>query len=165
MSPPMLRYAAARAASLGIENIEFVQASGEDLGQFDDQSFDVVMTSIFLHELSGSALPQLLQEAYRVLGQGGLMLHLEQPQYTDDMPIYEQFIRDWDAYNNNEPFWSAMHETDLSALLGEIGFGPENVFQAALRAPSEDGTNTQEQAFEEHGRAPAWHAYGAWKAA
>ena len=41
------------------------------------------------------------------------MLHLEQPQYSDDMPLYEQFIRDWDAFNNNEPFWSAMHALDL----------------------------------------------------
>lgn len=163
VSPPMLRYAAARAVSLDIDNIEFIQASGEDLSQFDNQPFDVVMTSIFLHELSGSALPRLLTEAYRVLAPGGLMLHLEQPQYTDRMPKYEQFIRDWDAYNNNEPFWSAMHETDLAALLGEIGFGLENVFQAALKAPSESDVNPQEQAFEEHGRAPVWNAYGAWK--
>ena len=161
VAAPMLRYAAARAASIGIENIKFVQASGEDLSQFDDNSFDVVMTSIFLHELSGSSLPRLLKEAYRTLSAGGLMLHLEQPQYTEDMSTYEQFIRDWDAYNNNEPFWSAMHEVDLFEMLGDLGFGRENVFQAALRAPS---TKAQTQEFEEHGRSPAWNAYGAWKA-
>ena len=161
---PMLRYAAARAASCGIKNVQFVQASGEDLSQFEDQSFDVVMSSIFLHELSGSALPRLLGQAYQKLAPAGLMIHLEQPQYADDMPVYEQFIRDWDAYNNNEPFWSAMHEIDLFDLLGELGFQQENVFQAALRAPSTAGSSAQTQEFEEHGRAPAWNAYGAWKA-
>ena len=161
VAAPMLRYAAARAASIGIENIKFIQASGEDLSQFDDGSFDFVMTSIFLHELSGSSLPRLLKEAYRTLSAGGLMLHLEQPQYTEDMSVFEQFIRDWDAYNNNEPFWSAMHEVDLFEMLGDLGFGRENVFQAALKAPS---VKAQTQEFEEHGRSPAWNAYGAWKA-
>ena len=64
---------------------------------------------MYLHELSGTALPRIIREGFRVLAPGGLMLHLEQPQYGPDMPLYEQFIRDWDAYNNNEPFWSAMH--------------------------------------------------------
>ena len=161
VAAPMLRYAAARATSIGIDNIKFIQASGEDLSQFDDGSFDVVMTSIFLHELSGSSLPRLLKEAYRTLNAGGLMLHLEQPQYTEDMSIFEQFIRDWDAYNNNEPFWSAMHEVDLLEMLGDLGFGREQTFQAALRAPM---SGAQAQEFEEHGRSPAWNAYGAWKA-
>lgn len=163
VASPMLRYAAARASSLELDNIEFVQASGEDLSRFDDGSFDVVMTSIFLHELSGSALPVLINEANRVLTDGGLMLHLEQPQYTDEMSSYEQFIRDWDAYNNNEPFWSAMHAIDLKSLLTDIGFDKKHVFQAALKAEQPDIAMAQKQKFEEHGRSPAWNAYGGWK--
>ena len=163
VSAPMLRYAAARASSLGLENIEFIQASGEDLSQFDSSSFDMVMTSIFLHELSGSALPRLIRQAYEALKPGGLMLHLEQPQYTDDMPPYEQFIRDWDAYNNNEPFWSAMHAIDLKALLADIGFPEGQIFQTALKAQSAKQNAAQKQDHEEHGRSPAWNAYGAWK--
>ncbi len=163
VSAPMLRYAAARAASLGLNNIEFIQASGEDLSQFEERSFDMVMTSIFLHELSGSALPKLIRQAYDALKPGGLMLHLEQPQYTDEMSPYEQFIRDWDAYNNNEPFWSAMHAIDLKALLSEIGFPEEHIFQAGLQAKSSETFSAQKQSHEEHGRSPAWNAYGAWK--
>ena len=163
VSAPMLRYAAARSSSLGLNNIEFIQASGEDLSQFDSNSFDMVMTSIFLHELSGSALPKLMRQAYDALVPGGLMLHLEQPQYTNEMTPYEQFIRDWDAYNNNEPFWSAMHSIDLKALLSDIGFPTENIFQAALKAQSAETPIAQKQDYEEHGRSPAWNAYGAWK--
>ena len=158
ISAPMLRYGHARASSLGVKNINFVQMSGEDLSAYDDGSFDFVMTSIFLHELSIKSLPKIMSEAYRVLASGGAMLHLEQPQYTDDMPVYEQFIRDWDSYNNNEPFWSAMHEIDLEQLLQDLGFAKDSISHAGLRAKNFDMKN------EDHGRAPAWHAYVAKKA-
>lgn len=158
ISEPMLRYGHARAKSLGVDNITFMQMSGEDLSNFDDDSFDFVMTSIFLHELSTKSLPRIMSEAYRVLASGGAMLHLEQPQYTKDMPLYEQFIRDWDSYNNNEPFWSAMHEIDLVDVMAELGFEAKNISHAALRAGE-----IKPDELEEHGRAPAWHAYVAKK--
>jgi SAM-dependent methyltransferase len=162
VSAPMLRYGHARATSLGVENITFMQKNGEDLSEFEDGSFDLVMTSIFLHELSSKSLPKVIQEAYRVLAKGGLMLHLEQPQYTDDMPLYEQYMRDWDSYNNNEPFWSAMHEIDLIDLLASVGFDAAAVNVASLRGVTdyEDGAGPTSV---EHGRAPDWHAYVARK--
>ena len=89
ISAPMLRYGHARATSLGVKNITFMQMSGEDLSAFGDGEFDFVMTSIFLHELSAKSLPKIMKEAFRVLAKDGVTLHLEQPQYTDDMPVYE----------------------------------------------------------------------------
>lgn len=165
VSAPMLRYAHARAKALGANNIKFIQMSGEDLSRFDDQSFDWVQSSVFLHELSATALPKVLAESARVLKNGGLTLHLEQPQYDDEMPIFEQFMRDWDAYNNNEPFWSAMHATNLDAALEKSGFAAQDLFHASIKAaPDPDiETESSEQLKEDFGRAPAWHAYGAWK--
>ncbi|MEO1554634.1 MAG: class I SAM-dependent methyltransferase, partial [Pseudomonadota bacterium] len=162
ISAPMLRYGHARAASLGIKNITFMQMNGEDLSAFEPGEFDMVMSSIFLHELSTKSLPKVVREGYRVLADGGLMLHLEQPQYSEDMPLYEQYMRDWDSYNNNEPFWSAMHETDLIALLSSVGFDAEAVDVASLKGVSdyEDGKGPTSV---EHGRAPDWHAYVARK--
>lgn len=162
VSAPMLRYGHARAASLGIKNITFIQMNGEDLSAFKPGEFDMVMTSIFLHELSSKSLPKVVSEGYRVLADGGLMLHLEQPQYSENMPLYEQYMRDWDSYNNNEPFWSAMHETDLIALLSSVGFDAAAVNVASLKGVSdyEDG---QGPTSVEHGRAPDWHAYVAQK--
>jgi len=160
VSAPMLRCAHARAKSLGANNIQFIQMSGEDLSRFEDGYFDWVQSSVFLHELSAKALPKVLAESYRVLSTDGLTLHLEQPQYHDGMPIFEQFMRDWDAYNNNEPFWSAMHATDLDEALVESGFAADDIFHAALKAIDIPGV---EQANEDYGRAPAWHAYGALK--
>src|SRR5690606_439927 len=59
---PVLRYGLARAKSLGVDNIRFVQASGEDLSRFPDASFDWIQTTMFLHELSNSALANILRE-------------------------------------------------------------------------------------------------------
>jgi hypothetical protein len=89
---------------------------------------------MFLHETSGKALPRILSELTRVLAPGGLMLHLEQPQYGPDMPLYEQFIRDWDAFNNNEPFWTAMHGLDLKEEIVRAGFGREDLFTTGVTA-------------------------------
>lgn len=160
-----LRYAAARAAGLGVRNIRFIQANGEDLSRFPDDHFDWVQTTMFLHELSAIAMPRLLKEAYRVLKPGGLILHIEQPQYGPDMPVFEQFMRDWDAFNNNEPFWTAMHGVELDDVMEDAGFPRDAQFVAGLRAvvdpsifpPSPAGAQ------EDYGRAAVWNAYGAWK--
>lgn len=165
VSAPMLRYAHARAKSLGVNNIQFIQMSGEDLSQFNDNSFDWVQTSIFLHELSARALPKILTECYRVLSPGGLTLHLEQPQYDDSMPVFEQFMRDWDAYNNNEPFWTAMHSIDMKQALVDSGLQADNLFHAAMRGVIDTTLFAESRLGEEedYGRSAAWHAYGAWK--
>ena len=162
---PSLRYAHARAKSLGVRNIRFVQANAEDLSRWPDGPFDWVQTTMFLHELSGKALPRIMNELYRVLAPGGLILHLEQPQYSEDMPLYEQFIRDWDAFNNNEPFWSAMHGLDLKETMVDSGFDREDIFTTGVTAVVDERIfpKAKPGGAEDHGRAAAWHAYGAWK--
>ena len=164
---PALRYGHARARSLGVANLHFVQADAENLSRWPDGYFDWVQTTMFLHELSAKALPKIINELYRVLAPGGLMLHLEQPQYTADMPLYEQFIRDWDAFNNNEPFWSAMHGLDLKKVLADSGFGATNIFTTGVTAVVDSNVfpQAQNQGAEDYGRAAAWNAYGAWKKA
>lgn len=162
---PVLRYGHARAQALGARNLKFVQMNAEDLSRFPDGHFDWVQTTMYLHELSGKALPQVLKEATRVLAPGGLILHLEQPQYSDEMPLYEQFIRDWDAFNNNEPFWSAMHALDLKKLMVEAGLPKDALFVTGVRAVVDRDVFPQQanDDQEDHGRAAVWNAYGAWK--
>ena len=164
---PSLRYAHARAQSLGARNLRFVQMNGEDLSRFPDNHFDWVQTTMFLHELSAKSMPRLLAEAHRVLRPGGLILHVEQPQYGPDMPLYEQFIRDWDAFNNNEPFWSAMHGVELEDVMERAGFARETQFVVGVRAVVDRSVFPEAPTgeAEDHGRAAVWNAYGAWKAA
>ena len=162
---PSLRYGHARAQALGARNIRFLQANAEDLSRWPDGHFDWVQTTMFLHETSGTALPRIISEGHRVLAEGGLMLHLEQPQYSDDMPLYEQFIRDWDAFNNNEPFWSSMHALDLKEVMKDAGFSEDELFTTGVTAVVDETIfpKAKEGEGEDHGRAASWHAYGAWK--
>lgn len=162
---PILRYAHARAKALGADNITFMQVDAENMNKFADDSFDWVQTTMFLHELSGKALPKVMGEAARVLKQGGLMLHIEQPQYSDQMPLFEQFMRDWDAFNNNEPFWTAMHSLDLKAIMNNVGLPMDSQFVIGVRAVVDTSIfpEAPELAEEDMGRAPVWNAYGAWK--
>jgi ubiquinone/menaquinone biosynthesis C-methylase UbiE len=162
-----LRYGHARAQALGAANLKFIQMNAEDMSRFPDGHFDWVQTTMYLHELSGTALPRIIREGYRVLAPGGLMLHLEQPQYSAEMPLYEQFIRDWDAFNNNEPFWSAMHALDLKDEMVKAGFPRDSLFTTGVRAVVDETIFpvAEEGAEEDHGRAAVWHAYGAWKPA
>lgn len=160
---PVLRYGHARAQALGARNLHFVQMDAAAL-DFPDGYFDWVQTTMFLHELSGTALPRVIAEGVRVLAPDGLMLHLEQPQYDDTMPLFEQFMRDWDAFNNNEPFWSAMHALDLKAIMRNAGL--PNVFVTGVRAVVDEAVfPRQDVGPEDHGRAAVWNAYGAWKPA
>ena len=163
VAAPMLRYAHARARALGVTNITFVQANGEALS-YPDGHFDIVMTSMFWHETSAKAMPKMLAESYRVLASGGLTAHLEQPQYHG-MDPYEQFIRDWDAYNNNEPFWSVMHDYDLQKMMADAGFDPERYFETKIRGVVDrDIFPVASEKGEDHGRAALWTMFGAWKA-
>lgn len=163
LGAPMLRYALARAKSLGADNVRFVQASGEDLSIFPDASFDWVQTTMFLHELSSRALANILRECRRVLRPGGIMLHVEQPQYTSDMPLFEQAIRDWDAFYNNEPFWSRLHELDLDAAIIAAGFDPGQLLHGGVTAVVDRDLfpDAADDETEDFGRKAAWHVHGA----
>ncbi len=118
---PVLRYAAARASALEVDNVRFIQADASNLAQFEDGAFDLVMTTMFLHELSLTALDSILGESHRLLGDGGLMINMEQPAYKG-MPPFEQAMRDWDAHFNNEPFWTTLHDLDLDDHFEAAGF-------------------------------------------
>jgi len=169
-SEPVLRYAHARAQSLGVNNLQFIQANGEDLSQFEDASFDLVTTCMFLHELSIKSLPKILGEISRLLKPGALSLHLEQPQYAGK-PVFEQFMRDWDTYNNNEPFWGPMHDLNLVELLENSGIPEANQFEVGMKAKFDESifpasaSPSVVSEEEDFGRAPIWHVVGAWKPA
>jgi len=163
LGAPVLRYGLARAKSLGVDNVRFVQASGEDLSGFADASFDWIQTTMFLHELSTRALRNIFAETRRLLKPGGIVLHVEQPQYAPEMPLFEQAMRDWDAFYNNEPFWSRMHEMDLDAEMVVAGFDKESILHGGVFGvvDRELFPDAQEDDTEDFGRKAAWHVIGA----
>jgi ubiquinone/menaquinone biosynthesis C-methylase UbiE len=161
---PMLRYGAARANALGVHNVTFIQADAASMPEFADASFDWVQTTMFLHETGGKAIHRIMREIDRVLRPGGLTLHIEQPQYTPEMSLYEQFMRDWDAFYNAEPYWGHMHDLQPADLMEEAGVPKENFMQVGVKAVNDLDRKKQDgKVTEDYGRSPIWNVFGGWK--
>ena len=122
LSAPALRYAHARASALG-HAVHFRQANAEHT-PYGDGQFDLVVSHILLHETSRSALPRIVAECHRLLRPGGLMLHLEIPRGSTP---FQQFMYNWEVWNNNETFAVHMTGLDLAGLAVAAGFEPGKV--------------------------------------
>ncbi len=164
---PMLRYGLARAKAMGVDNVTFMQADVEDLSMIEDESVDWVQTTMFLHETSHKAMKNIFAEALRILKPGGVMVHVEQPQYADGMPLIEQAMRDWDAFYNNEPFWSKLHEIDIDDFMVTVGFKKKDLIhgRAVALVDKEVFPDAADDDSEDFGRKAAWEVFGARKAA
>jgi ubiquinone/menaquinone biosynthesis C-methylase UbiE len=162
---PVLRYGLARAKTLGVDNVKFIQANAEELSQFEDESFGWIQSTMFLHETSVKAMPRIMKETHRLLKPGGLVMHVEQPTYAPEMPLYEQAIRDWDAFYNNEPFWTKLHELDLDQWMVDAGFSRDELVHGGVTAvvDAELFPDHANDDVEDYGRKAAWHIIGAIK--
>ena len=171
VAAPCLRYGYARARANGV-NIHFHQQNAEQ-PQFEDESFDVVFSSMFLHELSLQAIKNVFASAHKLLRPGGLMIHMELPP-NDQMNAFDGFYLDWDSYYNNEPFYKNFRDQNCRALCEEAGFAPDNYLQFVV--PSREGYGEEvfaaaanrdsEVDKETTGRLAEgiqWYAFGAWK--
>ncbi len=163
VAAPMLRYGAARAISLNISNVTFVQADAADLADFADASFDWIQSTMFLHETAYRALSRIMAECRRLIAPTGLVLHIEQPRYDADMSLFEQAMRDWDAFNNNEPFWTKLHEIDLDEIMVRSGFDREALIHGGVAAVADTDLfpDAASDDVEDYGRKPAWRITGA----
>ncbi|MBE9018918.1 class I SAM-dependent methyltransferase [Chroococcidiopsis sp. CCALA 051] len=123
---PMLRYAHARAEALG-KRVHFSQQNAERT-HFEAASFDLIVSHILLHEIPLPAIRNVMRECDRLLAPGGMTIHVEAPLYSH-MDAFSAFMYDWETANNNEPFWSAMRELDLTAVMTEAGFAADRVIQ------------------------------------
>jgi ubiquinone/menaquinone biosynthesis C-methylase UbiE len=126
VAAPGLAYASARAKMQG-RAVDFHQMASDSL-DFPDASFDLVFSSMFLHELSRKTIDKTLQEARRVLRPGGLMLHMELPPNTQ-MGAFEGFYLDWDCYYNSEPYYKAYRDQEPRELCMRAGFDPADYIQ------------------------------------
>lgn len=162
VAAPVLRYAHARSESLG-KRIHFSQQNAEQL-DFEDGSFDLIVSHILLHETSAKALDKILAECHRLLAPGGMMVHSETPPYAS-MDAFDAFMLDWDTYNNNEPFWGYTHELDLPKITAKAGFEPSRVFEAVVPSAFEAGRAKRTNVFQggDFGGGGAWYLWGSSK--
>jgi ubiquinone/menaquinone biosynthesis C-methylase UbiE len=133
VAAPCLRYAHARAESLGYA-VHWSQQNGEHTN-FPDGHFDLIVSHILFHETSNKALRNILAECHRLLSKGGAMVHFEAPQYEDMPDPYDHTLGDWSTHYNAEPFWGTLHDQNLRQLMQEAGFAKDTLFQHKF-APS-----------------------------
>jgi SAM-dependent methyltransferase len=162
VAAPVLRYAHARAESLG-KRVHYSQQNAERTN-FPDGHFDVVMSCLLVHETSRKALSRILREAHRLLAPGGVMLHTETPPYGT-LPPFDAFMFDWDTHNNNEPFWAASHELDPYAEAEAAGFARAAAFEAAPLSHYSTTQSKPKRVFKggEVGGGWRWYVWGARK--
>ena len=120
----LLRYAHARAEDLNIP-IHFSQQNAEHT-DFEDGSFDVVVSHIMMHETSTGAVPAIFEESRRLLAPGGVMLHMDIPRLAGVPPV-QAFIMAWEVYNNNETFGGTYREMDVEAEALKAGWPADQV--------------------------------------
>ncbi|MGL5034424.1 MAG: class I SAM-dependent methyltransferase [Microcystaceae cyanobacterium] len=96
----------------------YVQAMAESL-PFTNDSFDLVHTSVALHEMTAPQLRQILSEVYRVLKPGGIFAFIDLHQPTNPLfwPPLALFL--W--LFETETAWQLIR-SDLTAILTESGF-------------------------------------------
>jgi len=171
VAAPVLRCGHARAESMGVP-VHFRQMDATNM-RFEDNSFDVVFSSMFLHELPLKDIQAYLKEAYRVLKPGGLLWQMELPP-MNQMPAYDNFYLNWDTYYNNEPFYGTFRKQDYRKLLTNAGFGAEQFMEATMPRYTFVGEEAYKEAIEGDntfdtltGRmdpnGTRWYGFGAWK--
>jgi ubiquinone/menaquinone biosynthesis C-methylase UbiE len=121
VASPCLRYAHARANALGV-TAHFSQQNAEQTN-FENETFDLITSCLLLHETSHSAIPKIINEAYRLLKPGGWMMHLDvYPFHRQAIePLYD-FLKDWEITNNNENFSGALRNMNLQQIFEDAGF-------------------------------------------
>lgn len=163
---PLLRFGHAVASHEGIP-VHYSQQNAEHL-DFEDDSFDIVTSSFFLHELPVKSTKAIFAEARRVLRPGGLMVHMELPP-NSEVDAYYGFYLDWDTGpNNNEPFYADFRNQDIAALCQEAGFDKDKYLQILIPNYSSFGAEkfsafvNGEIPSPKHGNGASWFIFGAW---
>ena len=114
LSAPCLRLAARDAA--GAARFRQVDASRTD---YPDASFDLVTSTMLLHEMPPPVVEKTLAESARLLKKGGKMVHLDFLPADDE---FSRLVHFGHGRRNNEPFMEPLAGMDLAALLERLGF-------------------------------------------
>lgn len=156
---PVLRYAHARAESLG-KKVHFSQQNAEKTN-FPDGYFDLIVSHILVHETSHSAIRRIMRECRRLLAPSGVVIHAETPPYRDLEP-FDAFMLDWDTRNNNEPYWGASHHLDPRTMAAESGFDPARAFEGMQPSAFDAAEAKRTRVFQggDFGGGGMWYVWG-----
>ncbi|MEH2135130.1 class I SAM-dependent methyltransferase [Nostoc sp.] len=105
-------------AQLNVPEASYVEAFAEEM-PFADNLFDVVHTSVALHEMQPQQLRKIMNEVYRVVKPGGVFTLIDFHAPTN--PIFWPGISLFLLLFETETAWQLL-KTDLARLLTEVGF-------------------------------------------
>jgi ubiquinone/menaquinone biosynthesis C-methylase UbiE len=171
VAAPCLRYGHARANAQN-RAIHFHQMNAEQ-PQFEDGSFDLIFSSMFLHEVPRKGIERVFAQAHRLLRPGGLMLHMELPPNSQLSP-YDAFYLDWDSFYNNEPYYKPFRDMVPQELCRKAGFAAGKYVQFVVPSVAGYGEAGLRRAVREQDEVDSdktgrlaegirWYCFGAWK--
>lgn len=108
LSGPCLQVAAAN-----VPGVEFRQADAAST-PFEDGAFDLVVSSMFLHEMPPPQVAKVIAECDRVTDAQGGMVHLDFYVFPS---VFRRFMHYSHGRRNNEPFMEPLAEMDLPGEL------------------------------------------------
>jgi demethylmenaquinone methyltransferase/2-methoxy-6-polyprenyl-1,4-benzoquinol methylase len=107
-----------RRAQKNVPQANYVEAFAEAM-PFSDNHFDVVHTSVALHEMEPQQLQQILQEVQRVLRPDGVFTLVDFHKPTN--PLFVPGLSLFLLLFETETAWTLIN-TDLATLLETVGF-------------------------------------------
>ncbi len=118
LSAPCLKLGSKTARKARKKNVHFQQMNVENTN-YDDESFDLVTSTMLLHEIPPKAIKNVFDETFRVLKPGGRMVHLDFHVIPDE---FHRFLHYGHSARNNEPYMRTLAELDLKQILSKKGF-------------------------------------------
>ncbi len=107
-----------KRAHQNVPQADYVEAFAEAM-PFPDDQFDVVHTSVALHEMEPQQLQKILREVHRVLRPNGCFTLVDFHQPTN--PLFVPGLSLFLLLFETETAW-ALIKSDLTALLETVGF-------------------------------------------
>jgi len=118
LAAPCLKFGAREATRAQARNVRFVQKDASRTG-FKSGSFDVVTSTMVLHEMPPPVIRDLIAESYRLLEPGGVAIHLDFLPPDDPFLTYIHYGH---GRRNNEPFMEPLAKMDVLGAMKAAGF-------------------------------------------